>query len=220
MGKPAVAERVRSVVVATRPNTFVTSRAVLEHCGVEDRASVDAALRRLVGELPLTRVRRGLYYKGRPTRFGPTRPSPLAVAYEICREHGMETGVGPSGYSAARALGLTTQVPAREEIAVPGRCPDDLPAVHFVSRSFAARTGLLPDEVAVLEVLREWPRFSERGWGELVSSVVELTAARKVRPEALRDAARRERHAASRSLVAELLTSLATAGVATRPFAR
>lgn len=208
MGSATVAERVRSAVTQASVGTFVTSRDVLDELPVGSRPAVDAALSRLAEAGELFRVRPGIYYRGKSTRYGPTRPEPLAVAYAVCKERGYDSGVGPSGYSAARRLGLTTQVPAREEVAVPGRAPADLPAVHFTARAGAARAGLKDDEVAVLEVLREWPRFSERGWDALCEAVAELAASRRVRLDVLLKAARRERHSAARARVETLAATL------------
>jgi len=62
----------------------------------------------------LVRVRPGLYYKGVHTALGLTEPHPLDVALQIAGQ-----GSGPAGFSAASALGLTTQVPSVIEVAVP-----------------------------------------------------------------------------------------------------
>ncbi len=208
----AVAEHVRSAVVHAATDSFVSSRELLEKLPASSRSAVDAALSRLAEAGELLRVRPGIYYRGKVTRYGTTSPEPIAVGYAVCREHGWNSGVGPSGYSAARRLGLTTQMPAREEMAVPGRAPADLPGVRFKARSGGARRGLKPDEIAVLEVLREWPRFSERGWDELCAAVSELATAKRVRPEVVLTAARRERHATARRHAERLLADLRVAG--------
>lgn len=209
MADLATAERLRQLIDDAPAGTFLHSRDLVEACAPEaHRAAVDAAMLRLVDELPLVRMRRGLYYKGKPTRFGVTRPDQLTVAYEVCKERGYELGFGPAGYTAARTFGLTTQVPGVDEVAVPGRCPSDLPTVHFTSRSASSRTGLFPTEVALLEVLREWDRFSERGWDALVTAVASYVDARKVRLPQFRAAALRERHLGARELTGKLLSSL------------
>jgi hypothetical protein len=87
-------------------------------------------------------------------------------------------GGGPAGVTAARALGLTTQVPAVEMYAVAGR-PRSAPAgVRFVSRSVERRIHrLAPIEVALLEVLRDWPGTSESTWEDLVAIVRTMSEA-------------------------------------------
>lgn len=72
--------------------------------------------------------------------------------------------MGPAGWSAALALGLSTQVPRHETIAVPGRAPRNPDNVRFVSRAASAKRRderLRPAEVALLEVLREWDTLVE-----------------------------------------------------------
>ncbi|MGH8961577.1 MAG: hypothetical protein ACRDWT_10255 [Jatrophihabitantaceae bacterium] len=53
-------------------------------------------------------IRNGLYFKGAKTRYGMTRPSSEAIAIAVLGT----VGVGPTGHTAARALGLTTPIPA------------------------------------------------------------------------------------------------------------
>jgi hypothetical protein len=197
-----VAERVREQVRNTPAGAFLHTRELVESCG--SRAAVEVALHRLRIEEPLVTVRRGLYFKGKPTRFGPTRPDPLQVGYEIACSAGFQAGVGPAGMSAARALGLTTQVPGWHEIAVPGRAPADVPGVHFTSRSGVGRAALRPLEVAVLEILRGWPRYSERTWPELAHAVRTLAKSGEIDLAAVQRAARRERHVAAREKADQL----------------
>jgi hypothetical protein len=117
--------------------------------------SVAKALSRLTHAGELRRVRRGLYWRGRPTLLGMAPPSPGRVASEIVPD----TGKGPAGWSAGLALGLSTQVPRRETIAVPCRAPQSSGSVRFVSRAASVKRRderLRPFEVALFEVLRDW----------------------------------------------------------------
>ncbi|HEY5178505.1 MAG TPA: hypothetical protein VIJ07_01800 [Dermatophilaceae bacterium] len=208
-----VRERVESAPVGSFVHTF----DLVESLG--SRVAVEAALHRLSrSDVPLVPVRRGLYFKGKSTRFGRTRPDPLRVGYEIAHTRGYTSGVGPVGYSAARALGLTTQVPARHEIAVPGRAPADLTGVHFTSRSGVGRAGLRPLEVAVLEILREWPRYAEGTWATFCARVGDLAARGEVDPVSIHRAARLERHLGARTHADRLLADIGddNAGTARR----
>lgn len=117
--------------------------------------AVAKALSRLARSGHLRRVRRGLYWRGSPTRLGMAPPPPELLAEEVVDKW----GIGPAGLSAALALGLSTQVPRLEAIAVPRRAPRNARGVRFVTR--AASTGrrdekLRPTEVALFEVLRDW----------------------------------------------------------------
>lgn len=150
-------------------------------------SAVDSALSRLAAEGKLIRVRRGLYWKGKVTRFGMVRPTPLQVALKV---GGL--GSGPAGVAAAHMLGLTTQVPSTSEVAVPGRVRDPLEGVRFRARSFERRSlGLRPLEVAVLEVLRD-PGAVEVAWTTVADRLIELARRGEIRPEVLREEARGE----------------------------
>ena len=82
----------------------------LLHLG--NRASVDQALSRLVRRGALLRAGRGMYVKPVESQFGTRAPMSMKVVEEMAANRG-ETIV-PHGAVAANALGLTTQVPARE----------------------------------------------------------------------------------------------------------
>ena len=122
--------------------------------------AVAQALSRLARTGELRRVRRGLYWRGTPTRLGMAPPPADRLANEVVGG----PGSGPAGGSAALALGLSTQVPRRETIAVPGRAPRGPDTVRFVSRTASTKRRderLRPAEVALLEVLREWEALVE-----------------------------------------------------------
>jgi hypothetical protein len=122
--------------------------------------AVAKALSRLARADELRRVRRGLYWRGAPTRLGMAPPPPDRFVHEVVDA----PGIGPAGWSAGLALGLSTQVPRRETIAVPGRAPRSPGAVRFVSRAASAKRRderLRPTEVALLEVLRDWDTLVE-----------------------------------------------------------
>jgi hypothetical protein len=165
----------RGRVGRARPGTFFRRR---DFAG-GDRA-VETALSRLAAEGELIRVRRGLYWRGKKTRFGMTRPSRLEIAVAVGGR-----GAGPSGIAAAQLLGLTTQVAATVEVAVPGTVPDPMPGVRFRSRPYSRREHrLTPMEVAVLEVLRE-PDSAEVSWPRVMTRIRELIADGSIRADVL-----------------------------------
>lgn len=130
----------------------------------------------------LVRVRKGLYWRGETTKFGMLRPSPLSVGVAVGGD-----GSGPSGISAARSLGVTTQVPGTIEVAVPGRAPKPWTGVTFKSRPYERRLRMLePLEVAVLELLRD-PSAAEAPWSDVADKITELISNSTIRADVLTD---------------------------------
>jgi hypothetical protein len=177
--------------------------------------AVDQAFADLHAAGELRRLRRGLYWRGRRTAFGMSRPPALDIIRQIT---GLTSGIGPSGYSAALALGLSTQVPRNETFAIPMRTPTGLPeGINVVSRS--ARRGRLdaklrPQEVAWLEIAE--------GWHDHVSDPAEAEAlfrasidSGEVRADRLATASGTE-PSSVRATVAELLRVVGQQGEASR----
>lgn len=174
--------------------------------GTSDAAK--AALSRAARHGVVVAVARGLYYKGAPTRYGMVRPSPESVALEIAGP----AGVGPAGVSAARALGLTTQLPVRPELAVVGRLPKGVHDVHLVSRANKLRMGLSYLEIAVLETLRSWRSTVEGGWSAFVTAVKDLVKVGRVRLDNVHAAAGKEHNTALAESLTRLFDALPAAG--------
>jgi hypothetical protein len=193
----SVAASIRSRVARSRPGTFFR---VSEFDG--PRRAVESAFSRLAAEEDsLLRVRRGLYWKGVKSRFGPGRPRPEDVVREVAEGR----GVGPAGWSASHALGLSTQVPAVPEFAVVGPPPTGIRGAKFHSRRNFARLGLRYDEIALLEVLRDWPGHVEADWSDLERVVIGLRDDGRIRPDRVRRAATEERAPALRDRVTALV---------------
>ncbi len=170
------------------------------------RAAVESHLSRLTGQdRTLLRVRRGLYWKGVPSRFGPGRPR----VDDIVRVVAGDRGVGPAGWSASHALGLSTQVPATAVYAIVGPAPAGIPGAEFHSRNNFRRLGLRYEEIALLEVLREWPGTVEADWPTLVARVARLRATGLLRPVRMRKAVEGEGKPALRERFARLVEGLA-----------
>lgn len=142
--------------------------------------AVAKALSRLSRGGDLRRVRRGLYWRGTPTLLGMAPPPPARLAREITDS----PGTGPAGLSAALALGLATQVPRYDTIAVPGRVPRNPGAVRLVSRAACTKRRsekLSPAEVALLEVLRDWSALVELPDPDAADRVARLFTAGDIR---------------------------------------
>ncbi|MGH3393111.1 MAG: DUF6088 family protein, partial [Streptosporangiaceae bacterium] len=154
--------------------------------------AVAQALSRLARDGELRRVRRGLYWRGAPTRLGLAPPPPDRLAREVA---GQSRGTGPAGRSAALALGLSTQVPRHETIAVPARAPSSQAGLRLVSRAASVKRRserLSPAEVALLEVLRAWDVLVEAPAGEAASRIADLVDSGVIRADRLARAAATE----------------------------
>jgi len=179
-------------------------RHQLEHAAVRSflapaemmgsRRAIECEFSRLAAAGDIVRVRKGLYWKGPMTPAGMPLPRPIEVGLAVAGP-----GSGPSALSAAAHLGLTSQVPSVETVAVPGRKPTEPKGVHFVARSIERRfRGLSPDEVAILEVLRDGPDTIESAWDTFVATVARLVGEGTVRFGIIADQVASERHIATR----------------------
>ena len=187
---------------------MTTARAVREHVAriptrsfvsgndlLGPRHAVACELARLADRDELVRVYKGLYWKGPTTRAGMPPPPPMTVGLEIAG-----SGSGPAEFSAAAALGLTTQVPSTEVVAVAGRPPRPPQGVAYVSRSFERRIrGLRPFEVAVIELLRDGTRFIEADWEHAEAAVAQLAERGHIRLRTISEQVEDEHHVAART---------------------
>lgn len=168
----------------------------LEH----KRETVKVTLHRLATKGILTRARRGLYWKSARSRFGSGRPLIEDVVVKV----GEGKGTGPTGWLASHTLGLTTQIPAKPEFVVVGGVPRSIPGALFHTRVNPKRAALTFDEVALLEVLRSWPRYVDGSWSDLVGAVRHLDAKHRINLRRTADVARYERPHVLRERLARL----------------
>ncbi len=200
----SVADEVRAVVRAAPVGGFIRSAEISG-----TRAAVNTALSRLSAAGEVVRVRNGLYWKGVKSRFGAGRPGLLDAAVAAAGGD----GAGPSGWSAAQALGLSTQVPATPEVAVAGPVPI-FTGVRFHKRNNLARRSLGFWEIAVLEVLRSYPACAEASLDEIATRVCSLVGDGKVRLGQLETVASAERSPALRRNLAAVRAMLPARGCA------
>ena len=198
----ATRSHVRDWINAQSPRSYFWARDVPGSPG-----AVESALSRLARDPggPIVRARQGLYWvKPARTRFGTGKPDPVATALAAAGP-----GSGPAGWSATQALGLSTQVPVVPTIAVAGRPPKGLDDVQFVSRSNLSRYELNPPEIAILEVLRDFPDYTDRSmtWSDAKARLRGLIAKGGIDGDRLSVVARKEHHADVRSRAEELLDS-------------
>jgi hypothetical protein len=154
--------------------------------------AVNTELSRLADAGELERVRRGVYWRGRKTRFGTTVPPPVAALRELVSS---EEAVGAAGWYATNLLGLSTQVAPQPVVAVTTRSPTGLPGVKVIDRS--ARVGrreahLNQTEVTLLEALDGWDKYVELDHAAALARFVEILRGADIRLPRLVQAARTE----------------------------
>lgn len=147
-----------------------------------DRMALAAALSRLVKAGELIRVRRGLYYWSKATRFGPSRPDPEALVDAALRARGADPV--SSGAGEYNRLGLTTQVSGAVTRATRRRVPRDLVsdllpgiALHTSERPLAEQPGIRAEERTALDALRDVARIPDARPGDIVRRLLALLRA-------------------------------------------
>ncbi len=202
-----IADDIRLRVRRSSPGAFFRTAELASDLG--SRRAVETALSRLAAsEEPLVRVRNGLYWRSPTSRFGKAHPRPVSVALELRKE-----GTGPAGWTAMRALGLTTQVPPTDELAVVGAAPSGVRGITFRTRTNLGRCRLGYHEIAALESLRTVaPETTE--WPRLVEAVRELASGKRFSAKRFALVAEREparvREAARRLLAETSAVTLAS----------
>jgi len=152
----STAKSLRSRILASKDRVWRTQ----DFEGSRD--AVQAELRRLVRAGELERIRRGVYWRGHKTRFG------MAVVDEgkaLRKLLGRHAGVGAAGWYATNLLGLSTQVPPTEILAVTGRPPSGFSHLKLIDRSqrIGRKEARLNDlEITFLEALEGWDKYVEK----------------------------------------------------------
>jgi hypothetical protein len=135
--------------------------------------AVAQSLSRLSRQGVIQRLGKGLYYRPRPTAFGPSRPNVAQIRALPVQDR----GVFPAGTAAANLLGFTTQNPARVELATNGVSLPRLivgeEAVIHTRRPEAWRT-LSQTDAALLDFLRNRGAASELPPEDTVTRLLEF----------------------------------------------
>jgi len=155
-------------------------------------SAVNNELRRLISRGELMRVRRGVYWRGKKSRFGMIGASQGEAVQKVL---GAQEAIGATGWNATNLLGLSTQVSPVEALAVTHRRPEGLHNVKVSSR--AARSGrreamLNGMEVTFLEALEGWDRYVEADGATALERFGELLDREDIRVERLVRASRTE----------------------------
>jgi len=134
--------------------------------------AVSQALSRLARQDKLRRVHKGTYYRPHPSTLGESRAAQSDMLSRLLR-----APVHPAGLTAANALGLSTQNPARPQFAAPTTRPGSRPRewTMTVGRP-PSRRRLSADEAAVLELLRDHAMTSDLSPEETAERIKRLLA--------------------------------------------
>lgn len=204
--KMSIAADLREEVRTAPIGTWFSVSDLTERYG--HRSAVDVALSRAAKAGDLVRVRRGVYWKGTKTRFGVTKPDTFSIGIGVLKAAGITSGVGPTGWSASQALGLSTQIPSETHIAVPGRPPAAATGVRYYTRSSRWRADLELLEVALLEILRDFPYRVEVDWESLAECAVKLHEDGAIDLMKIAAVSEKEKHLAARGRARELATKV------------
>jgi len=137
--------------------------------------AVSQALSRLSHAGELQRVHKGVYYRGRPTVVGPSRPERLTSAARASRAR-----LQPAGLTAANLLGFTSQNSARGEFAVSAPAsPSSLAGARVFAGRPHGRESLTDSEIALLEFLRDRGATSDLSGPATCARLLELLADRQ-----------------------------------------
>jgi hypothetical protein len=134
--------------------------------------AVAQTLSRLARQGIIQRLGKGLYYRPRPTAFGPSRPNTAQIrSLSVGKK-----GVFPAGIAAANLLGFTTQNSARIELATDGASLPRLivgkDAIVHTRRPESWR-GLSGTDAALLDFLRNRGTTSELSSEQTVEKLLE-----------------------------------------------
>ncbi|MCE5323161.1 helix-turn-helix domain-containing protein [bacterium] len=133
-------------------------------------AAVSQALSRLYREGLVKRVRKGVYYRPKQTVLGESKVSPAALISKL-----LPSDARPTGYTAARVLGLSTQVPVEPSYAVSkSKAPASVAGVKVTVRRPVSSICIDTREAAILEFLRERGTTSERSPEETVRRLLHI----------------------------------------------
>ena len=122
--------------------------------------AVAQALSRLAKSREIERLSKGIYFRSRPTAFGPSRPNPAAIRKLATPR----MRLFPSGIAAANLLGFTTQNAKRGEVAtsalsLPRKLIGADTLIH--TRRPEAWSTLSDTDAALLDFLRRGGETSE-----------------------------------------------------------
>jgi hypothetical protein len=196
----SAAQEVRSRILSSQDRFW----AVDDFADLDSSAAVASELHRLATANEIEHVRRGLWWRGRKTRFGMSLPGQGAAVRRLV---GRREAVGAAEWQATNLLGLSTQIAPVEALAITTRPPTGFRGVRLINRSgrHGRRDHRLNDlEVTILEALEGWDRFVELRAHKAVERFIELLGREDVRLDRLVKASQTESAAVRERLRAVL----------------
>lgn len=133
-------------------------------------AAVSQALSRLYREGLVQRIHKGVYYRPKQTVLGESKVSSAALSSKL-----LSSNARPTGCTAARVLGLSTQVPVEASYAISKTsAPRGVTGVKFTVRRPVPTVNIGTREAAVLEFLRKRGETSEFSPEETVRRLLNI----------------------------------------------
>lgn len=188
MNRNSVSAQVRNKIERGGPDrlwTFADFKAM-------PPLAVAAALSRFAKSGNVRRLRKGVYYVTRETRFGSLTPDPGRVAARLLDQRNVKWT--PSGLPMYNALGLTTQISSVPTFSVDRRVGSLRTGLFGrvrlrTAHSFRALTG---GERAVLDALRDLRSIPDTTPGTTVKRIIDLIKSGRIRYDQLLKVARHE----------------------------
>lgn len=146
---PAVADTIRRAVENAAPERLWTFRDFASL----PTSAVAKSLSRLAEEGVVHRLRKGVYYKPKVTRFGALKPDPAKVVAVVLDRKNVDWK--PSGLSVWNAMGLTTQIAATPTFTANHRVRVTAPNSRVRVNTSPTLRGLSVEERAALDALRD-----------------------------------------------------------------
>jgi hypothetical protein len=146
---PAVADTIRRKVENAAPERLWTFRDFASL----PTSAVAKSLSRLAEEGVVQRLRKGVYYKPKVTRFGALKPDPANVVAAVLDRKNVDWK--PSGLSVWNAMGLTTQIAATPGFTADHRVRVTAPNSRIRVSTAPTLRGLSVEERAALDALRD-----------------------------------------------------------------
>jgi hypothetical protein len=135
-------------------------------------SAVAKTLSRMAHDGVIRRLRKGVYYRPRITRFGETKPDVSRMFTGVLdRKH---VRWKPTGLAVWNALGLTTQVPAVPTFAVDRRVQLSASKGRVRFRVVPSLHALSAEERAALDALRDLRRVPDATPAAIVHRLVDL----------------------------------------------
>jgi hypothetical protein len=164
----AVADTIRRKVANAAPERLWTFR---DFASLPSSA-VAMSLSRLAKEGVVHRLRNGVYYKPKVSRFGTLKPDPANVVAVVLDRKNVDWK--PSGLSVWNAMGLTTQIAATPTFTADHRVRVTAPNSRVRVSTAPTVRGLSVEERASLDALRDLRRVPDTTPEATIRRLVEL----------------------------------------------